>query len=135
MQWSCHSQPFSSVCSSRRSGSRRAVGRFAEHSFLLTAAVNSVVSRPLKPADAPAYEYQWCRVLKIVTTLVLLLFIILALFFLMMGALGTSFGIRVGGNLFAEEGFGLLRLAYLILIILAAGYALQLLWRVRGRVR
>ena len=69
--------------------------------------------------------------MKVVATFILIAVAVLALFFLLMGALGVSFGVRVGGNLFAEEGFSSLRPAYLILLILAAGGGLYLLWRGR----
>lgn len=67
--------------------------------------------------------------MKVVVTLFLVAVIILALLFLVTAALGVSFGVRAGGNIFAEEGFGWLRPAYLILLILAAAGGLYLLWR------
>ena len=67
--------------------------------------------------------------MRIVAATILTAVIILALFFLLVGALGVSFGVRVGGNLFADEGFGSLRPAYVVLLILAAGCGLYLLWR------
>ena len=66
--------------------------------------------------------------MKVVATLMLIAVIILALLFLLMASFGVSFGIRVSGNIFAEEGVGLLRPAYLILM-LAAGGGLYLMWR------
>ena len=67
--------------------------------------------------------------MKIVAAIILSAVITLALFFLLMSALGVSFGVRVGGNLFADEGFGSLRPAYVVLLILAAGCGLYLLRR------
>lgn len=67
--------------------------------------------------------------MKIVATLVLLAVALLALFLLLLRALGLSIGIRVSGNIFADEGGGLLRPAYLILLICAAAGGLYLLWR------
>lgn len=67
--------------------------------------------------------------MKIAATLVLLAVAVLALFLLLLRALGVSFGIRVSGNIFADEGGGFLRPAYLILLICAAAGCLSLLWR------
>ena len=67
--------------------------------------------------------------MRIVAAIILTAIIILALFFLLLGALGVSFGVRVGGNLFADEGFGSLRPAYVVLLILAAGCGLYFIWR------
>jgi len=67
--------------------------------------------------------------MKIAATVILTAVAILALFFLLMGALGVSFGIRVAGNLFADEGVGPVSPAHLVLLTLAAVGGLYLLWR------
>jgi F0F1-type ATP synthase membrane subunit a len=54
--------------------------------------------------------------MKRVITLVVAIIYILALFYLLMGTLG--FGLRIGGNIYAEEGVGSLRATYLALLIL-----------------
>ena len=67
--------------------------------------------------------------MKIAGTLILSAAAILALSFLLMGALGISFGVRVGGNLFAEEGLNSVSPVYFVLLALAAVGGLYLLWR------
>jgi F0F1-type ATP synthase membrane subunit a len=65
--------------------------------------------------------------MKIVITLVMAVVYILVLFYLLMGTLG--FGLRIGGNIYAEEGFGQLRITYLVLLILMVLSSLFFLWR------
>lgn len=67
--------------------------------------------------------------MKIVMTLILSLLIILALLYLLMGALGISIGVRIAGNMFAEEGLASVGPAYLVPLILLACGGLYLLWR------
>lgn len=73
--------------------------------------------------------------MKTAATVVLTAVAILALIFLMMGVLGVSFGVRVGGNLFADQSLGSVRPAHLLLLIFAAVGGLYLLWRGRRRTR
>ena len=72
--------------------------------------------------------------MKIAASLILTTVVILALFLLLMDALGVSFGVRVGGNLFADEWPGSVRPAYLSLLAVAAAGGLYLLWRSGRRV-
>jgi hypothetical protein len=44
--------------------------------------------------------------MRIAVTLILVTVAVLSLIFLLSGTLGVSFGVRVGGSLFAGEGFG-----------------------------
>ena len=67
--------------------------------------------------------------MKITVTLVLAVVAILALLLLLMGVLGMSIGVRVGGNMFADEGLGSVSPVYLLLLTLAAAVGLYLLWR------
>ena len=67
--------------------------------------------------------------MKIAATLILTAVVILALFFLLMAALGINFGVRVGGNLFAEEGLSSVSPIYFGLLTLAAVGGLYLIWR------
>ena len=73
--------------------------------------------------------------MKTAATVVLTAVAILALIFLMMGVLGVSFGVRVGGNLFADQSLGSVRPAHLLLLIFAAVGGLYILWRGRRRTR
>jgi hypothetical protein len=67
--------------------------------------------------------------MKIAATLILTAVAFLALSLLLMGVLGVSVGVRVGGNLFADEGLGSVNRVYLVLLALAAAGGLYLLWR------
>jgi F0F1-type ATP synthase membrane subunit a len=69
--------------------------------------------------------------MKKVLTLVVAVVYILALFYLLMGTLG--FGLRIGGNIYAEEGFGSLRATYFALLILLACGGVYFLWRITRR--
>jgi hypothetical protein len=72
--------------------------------------------------------------MRVAATIFLIAVVILALFLVLFGALGVSFGIRVGGDTFAAENFGLLRPTYLILLICVAVVGLYFLQRSgRGR--
>ena len=73
--------------------------------------------------------------MKIAATLILMSVATLALFLLLMGALGVGFGVRVGGSLFADEGLSSISPVYLILLILASAGGLFLLWRGSRRAR
>ena len=72
--------------------------------------------------------------MKIAITLILTVFAILALFLFLMGVLGLTVGVRVGGNLFSDESLGSVNPVYLILLISAAAVGLYLLWRGGRRV-
>ncbi len=69
--------------------------------------------------------------MKLVFTLVAVVIYILALFYLLMGSLG--FGLRIGGNIYAEEGFGSLRVTYLVLLILLTCGGMYFFWRIARR--
>jgi hypothetical protein len=69
--------------------------------------------------------------MKRVITLVVAIIYILALFYLLMGTLG--FGLRIGGNIYAEEGFGSLRATYLALLILLVCGGVYFSWLVTRR--
>jgi len=73
--------------------------------------------------------------MKIAASFILTAVAILALFFLLMGVLGVSFGVRVGGNLFADESLSSVSPAHLGLLTLAAVGGLYLLWRGKRRTR
>jgi hypothetical protein len=56
-----------------------------------------------------------------------------ALLYLLLGALGFSFGIRIGGNLFADEGLGLQRTTHLVLLVLLLVAGFYSVWRINHR--
>ncbi len=90
-----------------------------------------VRARSIRALDAFPFESRRCCEMKMVITLVVVVLYILALFYLLMGALG--FGLRIGGNIYAEEGFGSLRATYLVLLVLLACGGLYFLWRITRR--
>ncbi len=69
--------------------------------------------------------------MKLVIILAVAVIYALALFYLLMGTLG--FGLRIGGNLYGEEGFGSLRATYLAFLILLVCGGLYALWRIARR--
>jgi membrane protein DedA with SNARE-associated domain len=73
--------------------------------------------------------------MKIAATFILTAVAILAVSFLLLSVLGVSLGVRVGGNLFADESLGSVSPAHLVLLTLAAMSGLYLLWRGRRRSR
>jgi len=87
------------------------------------------------PAEASVWRNPRYSEMKTAATVVLTAVAILALIFLMMGVLGVSFGVRVGGNLFADQSLGSVRPAHLLLLIFAAVGGLYILWRGRRRTR
>ena len=67
--------------------------------------------------------------MRIAITLILAFFVILALVYLLMGAFGFSFGVRIKGNTFSENSLGSAAAAYIVPLILMACGGLYLLWR------
>lgn len=65
--------------------------------------------------------------MKLIAILIGAITYILALLYILLGALG--FGLRIGGNMYAEEGFGSLRITYLVLLVLMISGGLFFLWR------
>ena len=73
--------------------------------------------------------------MKVVVYPVAVVIYTLALLYLLLGALGFSFGVRIGGNMFADEGFGFHRTTYLVLLVLLVSGGFYLVWRInRGSV-
>ena len=58
---------------------------------------------------------------------------VLALLYLLFGALGFTLGVRVGGNMFADEGFGFQKTTYLILLLLLLSGGFYFAWRIKRR--
>ena len=72
--------------------------------------------------------------MKVVIYLVVLVLYIAALLYLLLGALGFAFGLRVGGNTFSEVGFGFQRITYLMLLILLLCCGFYSVWRISRRL-
>jgi hypothetical protein len=56
--------------------------------------------------------------MKVIVYVVAGVIYIAALLYLLLSVLGFGFGLRVGGNIYAEAGFGLQRATYLALLVL-----------------
>ena len=69
--------------------------------------------------------------MKVVVYLVAVVIYIGALLYLLLGALGFGFGLRIGGNIFAEEGFGFQRTTYLALLVLLLFGGFYSVWRIK----
>lgn len=72
--------------------------------------------------------------MKVVVYLSMLVIYIAALVYLLLGALGFAFGVRVGGNTFSEVGFGLQRTTYLVLLVLLLCCGFYSVWRINRRL-
>jgi hypothetical protein len=68
--------------------------------------------------------------MKVVVYLVAVVIYTLALLYLLLGALGFGFGVRIGGNMFADEGFGFHRTTYLVLLFLLVCAGCYIVWRI-----
>ena len=66
--------------------------------------------------------------MKIIITIICIAVYILVLFYLLMGTLG--YGLRLGGNVYAEEGFGSLRITHLVLLVLLICVGIYFLLRI-----
>lgn len=73
------------------------------------------------------------QIMKVVVYAVAVVIYTVALLYLLLGALGFSFGVRIGGNLFADEGFGFQRPTYLVLLFLLACGGFYVVWRINRR--
>jgi len=71
--------------------------------------------------------------MKVVVYLIAVVIYIAALSYLLLGALGFGFGLRIGGNVFADEGFGFQRTTYLYLLGLLVCGGLYSVWRINRR--
>ncbi len=58
---------------------------------------------------------------------------IAALLYLLLGVVGVRIGVRIGGNLFAEEGFAFSRSTYLVLLVLLIFCGFYSFWRISRR--
>jgi hypothetical protein len=56
-----------------------------------------------------------------------------ALTYLVLGTLGFGFGLRISGNTFVDEGFGLQKTSCLLLLGVLVGFGLYCFWRLNRR--
>ena len=68
--------------------------------------------------------------MKVVGYLVAAVIYIAALLYLLLSVLGFHFGVRIGGNLYAEEGFAFQRSTYLVLLLLLVLGGCYSVWRI-----
>jgi hypothetical protein len=71
--------------------------------------------------------------MRVVVYLVAVPIYIAALSYLLLGALGFGFGLRIGGNIYAEESFGFQRTTYIVLLFLLLCGGLYSVWRINRR--
>jgi hypothetical protein len=71
--------------------------------------------------------------MKVVVYIIAVVIYIAALLHLLLGALGFGPGLRIGGNLFAEAGFGFQRTTYLVLLLLLLCGGFYSVWRINRR--
>ena len=71
--------------------------------------------------------------MRVVAYLVAIVVYLAAISYLLLGALGIGFGLRIGGNIFAEESFGFQRSTYLVLLALLVCGGVYSVWRINRR--
>jgi hypothetical protein len=71
--------------------------------------------------------------MKMVLYLVAVVIYIGALLYLLLSVLGFNFGLRIGGNLYAEEGFAFQRTTSLVLLLLLVCGGFYSVWRINRR--
>ena len=71
--------------------------------------------------------------MKIVLYVFAVVIYIGALLYLLLGALGFGFGLRIGGNLYAEEGVAFQRTTSFVLLLLLLCGGLYSVWRINRR--
>jgi hypothetical protein len=71
--------------------------------------------------------------MKVFLYIVAIVIYLLAVSYLLLGALGFSFGLRVAGNTFADEGPGLQRTTYFVLLGALACIGFYSVWRIKHR--
>ena len=71
--------------------------------------------------------------MKGVVYLIAIVIYIAALLYLLLGVLGFSLGFRIGGNLYAEQGFAFQRSTYLVLLVLLVCCGFYSVWRINRR--
>ncbi len=72
--------------------------------------------------------------MRLVAYIVSVTIYLAAVLYLLLRALGFGFGIRIGGNLFAEVGFGFQRSTYLALLLLLLFGGIYAIWRINRRL-
>ena len=71
--------------------------------------------------------------MKVVGYVVAVVIYVAVLLYLLLGVLGFHLGIRIGGNLYAEEGFAFQSSTYLVLLVLLISAGCYSFWRIRRR--
>lgn len=71
--------------------------------------------------------------MKIVGYVVAVVIYLAALLYVLLGVLGFRLGLRIGGNLYAEEGFAFQRSTYLVLLVLLVWGGFYSVWRINRR--
>jgi len=71
--------------------------------------------------------------MKVFLYIVAIVIYLAAVSYLLLGALGFSFGLRVAGNTFAEEGLDLQRTTYFVLLGVLVCIGLSFVWRIKHR--
>ena len=71
--------------------------------------------------------------MKVIGYFVAVVIYVGALLYLLLSVLDFRLGVRIGGNLYAEEGFALQRSTYLVLLVLLVLGGFYSAWRINRR--
>jgi hypothetical protein len=71
--------------------------------------------------------------MKVIGYFVAALIYLAVLLYLLLGVLGFNLGVRIGGNLYAEEGFAFQQRTYVVLLVLLVCGGVYSVWRINRR--
>ncbi|MEP6913067.1 MAG: hypothetical protein ABI923_09945 [bacterium] len=71
--------------------------------------------------------------MKVIGYVVAVVIYLVVLLYLLLGVLDLHIGVRIGGNLYAEEGFAFQRSTYLVLLVLLGLGGFYSFWRINRR--
>jgi hypothetical protein len=80
-----------------------------------------------------SFDGERCEKMKVVGYFVAGVVYIAVFLYLLLGVLDFHLGVRIGGNLYAEEGFAFQRSTYLVLLVLLVCGGLYSVWRINRR--
>src|SRR6266576_2045840 len=90
-------------------------------------------SRSIPMLSCFFFDRKTCGKMKVVGYVVAVVIYIAVLLYLLLGVLDLHLGFRIGGNLYAEEGFALQRSTCFVLLVLLISAGCYCFWRISRR--